>query len=105
MKYGYPVQIPTDIGGIANFDPHGDRNTLSLRWIKWKRGFELILTSKGVNNAEQKKALLLHSAGPSQCSRHILYVTGPIQYNEDRLGWFIYTGIYSGCNFTPATKL
>ena len=34
-------------------------------------------------------------------------VTGPIQYKEDRLGGFSYTGIYSRLRvqFTPATKL
>ena len=38
---GDPVQKPTDIGGIDNFDPHGDRNTLGFKWIKWNRGLEL----------------------------------------------------------------
>ena len=32
---------------------------------RWTRGFELFAVGKGVNNLDQKKALLLHSAGPS----------------------------------------
>ena len=36
---------------------------MSVRWKRWKRAFNLYLTSKGITNEEQKLALLLHSGG------------------------------------------
>ena len=36
---------------------------ISARWERWLRAFELFATGKGVKNADQKKALLLHIAG------------------------------------------
>ena len=36
---------------------------ISARWERWLRAFELFATGKGVKNADQKKALLLHTAG------------------------------------------
>ena len=57
------VAITTDLGGISNFDIHGDPTTVGARWKKWKRSFELFVVGKGVQNAAQKKALLLH-CGP-----------------------------------------
>lgn len=44
-----------DIGGIGQFDPQGDRNSICIRWTLWMRGYELFLTSKGIDNYEQKK--------------------------------------------------
>jgi hypothetical protein len=35
------------------------------RWNRWKCGFELFAVGKGVVDPEQKKALLLHTAGIS----------------------------------------
>jgi len=48
---------------IPPFDCKGEPTTLALRWKKWKRSLEYYITSKGLNNAAQKKALLLHTAG------------------------------------------
>lgn len=33
-------------------------------WKRWHRSFELFAVGKGVSNPEQRKALLLHCAGP-----------------------------------------
>lgn len=55
--------IHTDLGGIPNFDCLSDPTTLSTRWRKWKRSFELFVEGKGVENPAQKKALLLHCGG------------------------------------------
>ena len=45
----------THIDGISNVAEH---------WAKWLRSFKYFLTAKNVTNNEQKKALLLHLAGP-----------------------------------------
>ena len=36
---------------------------ISARWERWLRASELFATGKGVKNVDQKKALLLHTAG------------------------------------------
>ena len=53
----------TDIYGLPHFDPKGEPNSLSVRWKRWKRAFNLYVASKGVTNEGQKIALLLHSGG------------------------------------------
>ena len=58
------VAIQGDLGGISSFDIHGDPTTVGARWKKWRRSFELFACGKGVTNASQKKALLLHCGGP-----------------------------------------
>ena len=58
------VAITTDLGGISNFDIHGDPTSVGARWKKWKQSFELFVVGKGVQNAAQEKALLLHCGGP-----------------------------------------
>ncbi|CAG2251480.1 unnamed protein product [Mytilus edulis] len=45
------------------FDVGNDINSLGQRWTRWLRSFNLYATGKGVVEAQQKKALLLHSAG------------------------------------------
>ena len=57
------VAIQGDLGGISSFDIHGDPTTVGARWKKWRRSFELFACGKGVTNARQKKALLLHCGG------------------------------------------
>ena len=55
--------ITTDLGGIPNFNCHGDQTTVGVRWKKWRRAFELFVVGKGIRKAQQKKALLLHCGG------------------------------------------
>jgi transposase InsO family protein len=52
-----------EIGSIPNFDCKGEISTLSQRWQRWKRAFELFVASKAITDTTQKRALLLHCAG------------------------------------------
>ena len=81
------VAITTDLGGISNFDIHGDPTTVGARWKKWKRSFELVVVGKGVQNAAQKKALLLHCGGPQMQD---VYSTFP-EAREPGEGETVYT--------------
>ena len=53
-----------DVGGLAPFDCP-DTAGISARWERWLRAFELFADGKGVKHADQKKALMLHTAGLS----------------------------------------
>lgn len=55
--------IVTDVSRIDKFEPHGDVNSVGIRWTRWARAFELFAVGKGIVNPAQKKALLLHEAG------------------------------------------
>ena len=81
------VAITTDLGGITNFDIHGDRTTVGARWKKWKRSFKLFVVGKGVQDATQKKALLLHCGGPQMQD---VYYTFP-EAREPGEGETVYT--------------
>lgn len=50
-----------EVRDLPCFDPKGEPNSFSARWKRWKRAFNLYVTSKGVTNEGQKVALLLHS--------------------------------------------
>ena len=50
-----------EVRDLPCFDPKGEPNSFSVRWKRWKRAFNLYVTSKGVTNEGQKVALLLHS--------------------------------------------
>ena len=50
--------------GIKNFNVHEDRTTIAQRWTKWVKQFELYVIASGVTDADQKRALFLHMAGP-----------------------------------------
>ncbi|XP_054757939.2 uncharacterized protein K02A2.6-like [Lytechinus pictus] len=52
-----------EIAPVSQFDPHG--TAASTQWRKWIRGFELYVAGKGITDVGQKRALLLHSAGPA----------------------------------------
>ena len=52
------------MGGLAPFDC-SDTAGISARWERRLRAFELFADGKGVEHAEQKKALMLHTAGLS----------------------------------------
>ena len=60
---GTTVKQVFEVRGLPCFDPKGEPNSLSVRWKRWKRAFNLYVTSKGVTNEGQKVALLLHSGG------------------------------------------
>ena len=49
---------------ISPFDCIGEPATLAQRWDKWKAEFELYVAASGAEDKLQKRALLLHLAGP-----------------------------------------
>ena len=49
---------------LSPFDCIGEPATLAQRWDKWKAEFELYVASSGVEDKVQKRAILLHLAGP-----------------------------------------
>ena len=53
----------SEIKGLPCFNPKDDPNTLSIRWKRWKRSFNLYLWAKGITMDLQKVALLLHAGG------------------------------------------
>ncbi|XP_061195212.1 uncharacterized protein K02A2.6-like [Saccostrea echinata] len=55
------VLVP-DVQGIPNFDV-ADVTGIASKWKRWRRAFELYAKGKGVKEADQAKALLLHTAG------------------------------------------
>ena len=50
---------------IEAFDVNGDPNTTSQRWKRWVSSFELFIAASAVTCDTQKRALLLHCAGPN----------------------------------------
>lgn len=55
--------ITTDLGEIPTFDCDREPTTVGVRWKNWRRAFELFVVCKGIENAAQKRALLLHCGG------------------------------------------
>lgn len=53
-----------ELNGVQKFDPNAEPSQLNQSWKRWHRSFELFAVGKGVSNPEQRKALLLHCAGP-----------------------------------------
>ena len=45
------------------FDPSGPALEVSIRWAKWKRGFEYYVESEGVTDKKRMRNKLLHLAG------------------------------------------
>ena len=48
---------------VQPFTISGDSHSLAEKWKKWRRSFNLYVTSKGLEDDKQKKCLLLHCAG------------------------------------------
>ena len=53
-----------DVGGLAPFDC-SDTAGISARWERWRRALESFANGKEVKEADQRKALILHTAGLS----------------------------------------
>ena len=60
-----------EIGGLKPFDVHTDPNSVAVEWKRWLRSFQLYADGKGLiivpdkdENKIQRRALLLHCAGP-----------------------------------------
>ena len=58
------ASLLSGLAGIKNFNVHEDRTTIAQRWTKWVKQFELYVIASGVTDADQKRALFLHMAGP-----------------------------------------
>ena len=56
-----PVAVEVD--SLQPFQVKGDPHSVSQRWRKWKRAFQLYMLGKGITNDSQKRGLLLHTAG------------------------------------------
>lgn len=54
--------LTNDIQSIPNFNCD-DRSGIGPRWKRWFRAFELYCGGKGITDNDQKRALLLHTAG------------------------------------------
>lgn len=57
------VQTVNELMGVKPFDIHGEPTSVGQRWRRWIRSFELYKDGKGIQNADQAKALLLHCGG------------------------------------------
>ena len=60
---GVPTPVAVEVGGLQPFQVKGDPHSISQRWRKWKRAFELYVLGKGITSDSQKRSLLLHTAG------------------------------------------
>lgn len=54
------INIPT----VSHFDVSSDPTSLSQRWTKWLKQFVFFTVGSGITDNKQKRALLLHLAGP-----------------------------------------
>lgn len=57
------TSVTLDVSCLEPFNPKGEPHSLSQRWKRWKRAFNLYVTGKGVSDDAQKRALFLHVAG------------------------------------------
>ena len=53
-----------DLPLLAHFDPVSDPASIGQRWKAWKRRFTTYLSAMAITDDTQKRALLLHQAGP-----------------------------------------
>lgn len=60
---GVSTPVAVEVGGLQPFQVKGDPHSISQRWRKWKRAFQLYVLGKGITNDSQKRGLLLHTAG------------------------------------------
>ena len=59
-----PTAIRTnEVRSLPCFEPRAEPHSLSVRWKRWKRSFDLYVLAKGIVEDRQKVALLLHTAG------------------------------------------
>ena len=59
---GVVTPVTVEVGGLQPFQVKGDPHSISQRWRKWKRAFELYVLGKGITSDSQKRGLLLHTA-------------------------------------------
>lgn len=98
---GGPTQsvIHVDGVGLQHFDPNTDPHSLAQRWRRYIRSFQLYITGKGISNEQQKKALLLHTAGPA-----VQDIFFALAGDNDKLN-FDETNKLLESHFTPKTNV
>jgi hypothetical protein len=57
------MAVNIELSGIQPFDSTGASTSVSPRWKRWRKSFQFFVEAKGIEEAKQKKALLLHCAG------------------------------------------
>jgi len=57
------TSVTLDVGCLESFNPKGEPHSLSQRWKRCKRAFNLYVTGKGVSNNAQKRVLFLRVMG------------------------------------------
>lgn len=55
--------VAVEVGGLQPVQVKGDPHSISQRWRKWKRTFQLYVLGKGITSDPQKQRLLIHLAG------------------------------------------
>ncbi|XP_068713158.1 uncharacterized protein [Montipora foliosa] len=59
-----PTAIRTnEVRSLPCFEPRAEPHTLSVRWKRWKRSFDLYVLAKGIVEDRQRATLLLHTSG------------------------------------------
>jgi len=59
---GVSTPVAVEIGSLQPFQVEGDPHSVSQRWRKWKRAFQLHVLGKENTHDSQKRRLLLHTA-------------------------------------------
>ena len=60
---GVVTPVAVEVGGLQPFQVKGYPHSISQRWRKWKRAFEIYVLGKEITSDSQKRGLLLHTAG------------------------------------------
>ena len=76
--------IAISVTPIQPFDLHGDSSAVYQKWEKWIRSFELFTAASGCEKPEQKRQLLLHSAGPDTQDIFFTFNPEPQTYEETK---------------------
>ena len=58
------MSVQINVAPLAAFHPHGEPHSVSQRWKKWHRSFEMYAAASGCKDKVKKRHLLLHLAGP-----------------------------------------
>lgn len=57
------IKVDLGTGPLEQFQLDGDPTTQAARWRTWKQSVNIMITAKGVTDAKQKEAILLHVGG------------------------------------------
>ena len=75
------IQLPA----MPRLSVTGDQTTLGQRWSRWVKGLEYFLEASNITDKKQRRAVLLHLAGPEvQTVFHTLSETGDDYANGAR---------------------